>query len=379
MFAMSRQLKGALMAAGGGVCWGISGTMGQYLFTHETMQTTWLIPIRLGLAGLILFVYWLVKDRRLLFAPWRQRGSTVMLVLYGIFGISLSQFLYFLTIQFSNAAIGTIMQDLSPVMVLLVACAGAHRKPRAYEIASIVLALLGVTLLTTHGDLTAFAVSPVALIAGVACAVCVTVYNCLCPRRELRDYPVSMLQAWAFLMGAVLFELTMHPWTLGYTPSLRGVGGILFVVLIRQPAGLQPLHDGREAHRPGKERALRLCRAGHGGHSGRDAAQYAVHGLGRAGLCRRVCHAGGAVCRRKEICRAAGSVNFKRKTEQIRGDVSAPFLFMRDGHSSHNGCPTRCTPQHRMYLRSTGSLFHKKLAVSTKNCCLFTLFCHKKC
>ena len=61
MFAMSRQLKGALMAAGGGVCWGISGTMGQYLFTHEAMQTTWLIPIRLSLAGLILFVYWLVK------------------------------------------------------------------------------------------------------------------------------------------------------------------------------------------------------------------------------------------------------------------------------------------------------------------------------
>ena len=56
-------------------------------------------------------------------------------------------------------------------------------------------------------------------------------YNCLCPHRELRDYPVSMLQAWAFLMGAVLFELSMHPWTLGYTPSLRGVGGILFVVL----------------------------------------------------------------------------------------------------------------------------------------------------
>ncbi len=200
MFAMSRQLKGALMAAGGGVCWGISGTMGQYLFTHEGMQTTWLIPIRLGLAGLILFVYWLVKDRRLLFAPWRQRSSAVMLVLYGVFGISLSQFLYFLTIQFSNAAIGTIMQDLSPVMVLLVACATAHRKPRVYEIASIVLALLGVILLTTHGDLTAFAMSP-------------------------------MLQAWAFLMGAVLFELSMHPWTLGYTPSLRGVGGILFVVL----------------------------------------------------------------------------------------------------------------------------------------------------
>lgn len=228
---MSRQCKGALMAAGGGICWGISGTMGQYLFTHEAMHTTWLIPIRLSLAGLLLFVYWLVKDRKLLFAPWRQRGSAVMLVLYGVLGVSMSQFLYFLTIQFSNAAVGTIMQDLSPVMVLLVACAAARRKPRLYELVSIVLALLGVTLLTTHGDLTTFAVSPVALIAGVGSAVCVTVYNCLGPRQELRTYPVSLLQSWAFLMGAVLFALTMHPWTLGYTPTLRGVGGILLVVL----------------------------------------------------------------------------------------------------------------------------------------------------
>ena len=376
---MSRQLKGALMAAGGGVCWGISGTMGQYLFTHEAMQTTWLIPIRLGLAGLILFVYWLVKDRRLLFAPWRQRGSTVMLVLYGVFGISLSQFLYFLTIQFSNAAIGTIMQDLSPVMVLLVACAGAHRKPRAYEIASIVLALLGVTLLTTHGDLTAFAVSPVALIAGVACAVCVTVYNCLCPRRELRDYPVSMLQAWAFLMGAVLFELTMHPWTLGYTPSLRGVGGILFVVLFGNLLAFNLYMTGVKLIGPEKSVLYGFAEPV-------TAAILAVtllntpftvwDALGFAAVFAMlaVLSAGG-----KKYAERLGGGIFKRKTEQIRGDVSAPFLFMRDGHSSHNGCPTRCTPQHRMYLRSTGSLFHKRLVVSTKNCCLFTLFCHKKC
>ena len=88
---MSRQCKGALMAAAGGVCWGFSGTMGQYLFTHEAMQTTWLIPIRLALAGMLLFVYWLVKDRKLLFAPWRQRGSAVMLVLYGVLGVTLKR------------------------------------------------------------------------------------------------------------------------------------------------------------------------------------------------------------------------------------------------------------------------------------------------
>ena len=106
-------------------------------------------------------------------------------------------------------------------MVLLVACAAARRKPRLYELVSIVLALLGVTLLPTHGDLTTFAVSPVALIAGVGSAVCVTEYNCLGPRQELRAYPVSLLQSWAVLMGAVRFART----------TLRGVGGILSVVL----------------------------------------------------------------------------------------------------------------------------------------------------
>ena len=51
LFDEQTMLKGALMAAGGGICWGISGTMGQYLFTHEAMHTTWLIPIRLSPGG----------------------------------------------------------------------------------------------------------------------------------------------------------------------------------------------------------------------------------------------------------------------------------------------------------------------------------------
>jgi len=185
-------------------------------------------------------------------------------------------------------------------------------------------------------DLTTFAVSPVALVAGVACAVCVTVYNCLCPRRELRDYPVSMLQAWAFLMGAVLFELSMHPWTLCYTPSLRGVGGILFVVLFGNLLAFNLYMTGVKLIGPEKSVLYGFAEPVTAAHFGRGP-------LGGGGVC-----------------------------------VRRPFLFMRDGHSSHNGCPTRCTPQHRMYLRSTGSLFHRKLAVSTKNCCLFTLFCHKK-
>lgn len=163
---------------------------------------------------------------------------------------------------------------------------------------SIVLALLGVTLLTTHGDLTTFAVSPVALIAGVGSAVCVTVYNCLGPRQELRAYPVSLLQSWAFLMGAVLFALTMHPWTLGYTPTLRGVGGILLVVLFGNLLAFNLYMTGVKLIGPEKSVLYGFSEPGHGGDPGRGAAQHTLYTVGCAGLCGGFCNAGGAVLRR---------------------------------------------------------------------------------
>ena len=50
---MSDRVKGACLTMGGAACWGVSGCMGQYLFTHEGMDSTWLVPIRLFLAGLM--------------------------------------------------------------------------------------------------------------------------------------------------------------------------------------------------------------------------------------------------------------------------------------------------------------------------------------
>ena len=49
---MSDRIKGSALTMGGAACWGVSGCMGQYLFTREGMDSTWLVPIRLFLAGL---------------------------------------------------------------------------------------------------------------------------------------------------------------------------------------------------------------------------------------------------------------------------------------------------------------------------------------
>lgn len=231
---MSDRVKGACLTMGGAACWGISGCMGQYLFTRENMDSTWLVPIRLLLAGLLLCGYYFFKDRKQLFAPWNWKAdprNTIDLLVYGLAGVSFCQFLYFLTIQLSTAGIATILQDLSPVLILLVLCLQQRRTPRLFELCSILLALLGVFLLTTHGSLTSLAVSPAALAAGLVCACTVVIYT-MWPKRLQAQYPTPLLQGWAFLLGGVAFHLIFRPWTMGYVPSAMGVIGILVVVLV---------------------------------------------------------------------------------------------------------------------------------------------------
>ena len=231
---MSDRIKGSALTMGGAACWGVSGCMGQYLFTREGMDSTWLVPIRLFLAGLILCGFFFIKDRKTLFDPWNVRKNprnAIDLLVYGLAGVSCCQFTYFLTIQLSSAGMGTILQDVSPVIILLVVCIQQKRAPRLFEVFSIVLALGGVFMLTTPGSLTNMAVSPAALVVGIISAFCVVIYT-IWPQNLQKQYPTPMLQGWAFLMGGTFFALVFRPWRMNYVPNAAGVAGIAAVVLI---------------------------------------------------------------------------------------------------------------------------------------------------
>ena len=231
---MSDRIKGSALTMGGAACWGVSGCMGQYLFTREGMDSTWLVPIRLFLAGLILCGFFFIKDRKTLFDPWNVKKNprnAIDLLVYGLAGVSCCQFTYFLTIQLSSAGMGTILQDVSPVIILLVVCIQQKRGPRVFEIFSIVLALVGVFLITTHGSLTGLAVSPAALVSGIVSACCVAIYT-MWPKKLQEQYPTPMLQGWAFLMGGIMFSLIFRPWQIDYVPTAMGAFGIFTVVVL---------------------------------------------------------------------------------------------------------------------------------------------------
>lgn len=228
----NKKIRGAFFTLLGGACWGLSGSMGQYLFTVQGMDSRWLVPIRLGLAGILMLIFALWKlGPDMVMRPWKTKKSAVIMLVYGLAGVSACQFFYFLTIQLSSAGIGTILQDLSPITILLVECLLDRRKPKGLEIISLFFAIGGVFLLTTHGDPGNMAVSGMALLTGVISALCVTVYNVVAERTQ-PDTPVIIMQGWSFLMGGALFSLLFRPWTYHYVPTAAGYFGIAFVVLV---------------------------------------------------------------------------------------------------------------------------------------------------
>ena len=48
----------------GGVLWGFSSVCGQYLFTQKGVSADWLVPYRLGLAGLAMVAYYIARSPR---------------------------------------------------------------------------------------------------------------------------------------------------------------------------------------------------------------------------------------------------------------------------------------------------------------------------
>ena len=65
----NKTIRGILFALISGVCWGFSGTVGQFLFTRTGMDSGWLTTVRLLSAGFILLVMTALKQPKALLAP----------------------------------------------------------------------------------------------------------------------------------------------------------------------------------------------------------------------------------------------------------------------------------------------------------------------
>ena len=204
---------GMLSTFVGGTLWGINGVMGNYLFLNKNVTTPWLIPYRLILAGFLLLGYLYYKKGTKIFDVLKNPKDLFQIVLFGLIGMLGTQYTYFSAIQFSNAAIATVLTYFGPTLVLIYMCLREKRKPLKYEIVSICLSSFGVFLLATHGDITSLQISFKALVWGILSALSVVFYT-VQPESLLKKYGASIVVAWGMMIGGIFITFVTKPWNI---------------------------------------------------------------------------------------------------------------------------------------------------------------------
>lgn len=224
-------LRGCVCAALGGICWGVSGSVGQWLFTARGMDSNALTVLRMFLAGVLLLASVLRGHRAELRAVWSDRRDAARLVLFSVGGLMTCQYTYLTAIRHSNSATATVLQYTGQAMILLWACLRARRLPTAKEGCALVLALAGAFLISTHGSLTALALTPRALLWGLCAALALVLYTLL-PGDLTQRYDVRVCTGCGMFIGGTLLFFVVRAWRIPVSLDLPAALGVLEIALV---------------------------------------------------------------------------------------------------------------------------------------------------
>lgn len=233
----SKMVTGTIVTIAGGILWGVSGVCGQYMFQNKGVTAPWLVSVRLVVAGLLMLCYYFLTDREQILAIWKSKRDRRDVIIYGLLGMLPCQYAYFQTIEWSNAGTATVIQYLGPALIVIWVCFRTKRMPTLQEITGVILAVIGVFLIATHGNPTSLALSGRALLMGLASAVSVAIYT-LEPARLQKKYDTPLILAWGMTIGGVALTLISRPWTAkGIQADAEMFAALAFVIVFGTMVG----------------------------------------------------------------------------------------------------------------------------------------------
>jgi drug/metabolite transporter (DMT)-like permease len=207
-------IRGYAFIAAATLCWGISATLGRAVFTGRLLGGHALAPIsplilaqsRTTLSLLVLTPILLARRGRELLRMQRRDLITVLVI--GVIGVAASNYFYYYAIQLTNVATAIVLQYTAPVWVLLYMVARRLQKPTLQRVAAVVMALLGISLITgiIGGQLR---ISMAGLAGAEIAAVAFAFYNVAIPPL------LERLDRWKVLVwllfGAAMFWVGVNP------------------------------------------------------------------------------------------------------------------------------------------------------------------------
>lgn len=204
---------GVVLTLVGGICWGFSGSCGQFLMQQRNVDAGWLVSARMLAAGILMLSFSAVKAHS--FSPitvmWKTPKSALRMLVFGVFGMASCQITYFVTINLSNAGTATVLEYLSPVMIMVYMAIRKRKFPGPVKLIVLVLALMGTALLATHGNWGELALSQKALIWGIASAAAYAL-NSLLPEKLMNEFGTIPVVGWGMVIGGAAMAIPCRVW-----------------------------------------------------------------------------------------------------------------------------------------------------------------------
>ena len=166
---MGSTRKGMLNVLIAAVLWGSSGVCAQYIMEQSQMSSQFLTMTRLIFAGLILLTLSFVHGDKI-FSIINNHKDAISLLIFSVVGALTVQLTFLLTIEKSNAATATVLQFLSPTIIVAWFSLVRKSRPGILVFCAILTSLVGTFLLVTHGNPTSLSISPAALF-GICCGI----------------------------------------------------------------------------------------------------------------------------------------------------------------------------------------------------------------
>ncbi len=210
---------GYALCAGAAALFAINGTVSKSILIGA-MDAVHLSQLRVTAAFLILFVVVAVTRPSALRIRRQEIG---ILLAYGVLGVSMTQFLYFVSIERLPVGVALLIEFTAPIMVALWFRFGMHHPVHRLVWVGLIVALVGLGLVGQVWQ--GFTLDSIGVLAGFGAAAALAVYFLLGDRQVRPPYArdAVSLTMWGF-GGAALFWCIAAPWWNFPWSELAGTG-----------------------------------------------------------------------------------------------------------------------------------------------------------
>lgn len=182
---------GIICALAGGIMWGFSGCCAQVLTQLYGVSSLLLVLLRMPISAVVFLGVMLLFYREKLCAIFSDARTLKKCATFGCIGLFPCQLTYVVAIQLTNAGTGTMLEQFSIVIIMVVACIFARKLPCVHEVLGLICAFGAVVLIATKGDISTLqfggAIGAAGLLWGLGAAVATTIYVM---------YPAKLFDKW---------------------------------------------------------------------------------------------------------------------------------------------------------------------------------------